>query len=112
MMSTAAAGLLAGLIGLGAVAAVENRANAGLTSANALLKSANIREQERFQLALEAIKTFHTGVSEDMLLKEKQFDKAEEKPAGPSSRLLRKTGSHAQGPARRALASGPLGCVR
>src|SRR5262249_49486099 len=75
MMSTAAAGLLASLIGLGAVAAVQNKANAGLTSANAQLRAANTREQERFQLALEAIKTFHTGVSEDLLMKEKQFDK-------------------------------------
>ena len=29
--------------------------------------------QARFDLAIEAIKTFHTGVSEDFLLKEEQF---------------------------------------
>jgi tetratricopeptide (TPR) repeat protein len=75
VMSTAAAGLFAGLFGLGAIAAVESRANARLTSTNALLTAANTREQERFQLALEAIQTFHTGISEDMHVKEKQFDK-------------------------------------
>ncbi len=32
------------------------------------------RESARFDLALEAIKTFHGQVSEDLLLKEKQFD--------------------------------------
>ena len=29
--------------------------------------------QARYDLAVEAIKTFHTGVSEDFLLKEEQF---------------------------------------
>lgn len=38
------------------------------------LKLANQWERARFDLALEAIKTFHSGVSEDVLLKEKQFD--------------------------------------
>ena len=38
------------------------------------LQLANERERARFDLALEAIKTFHSGVSEDVLLKEKQFD--------------------------------------
>ena len=32
------------------------------------------RERARFDLALEAIKTFHSGVSEELVLKEKQFD--------------------------------------
>src|SRR5262249_51520475 len=41
--------------------------------ANADLSAANAKVQARFDLALEAIKTFHTGVSEDFLLKEEQF---------------------------------------
>ena len=31
------------------------------------------RVEERYDLAVEAIKTFHTGVSEDFLLKEEKF---------------------------------------
>ena len=42
--------------------------------ANADLKSANERERSRFTLAQEAIRTFYTGVSEDLLLKQKEFD--------------------------------------
>jgi serine/threonine-protein kinase len=82
-----AAALVAATIGLAAVLAVETRANAALKSANTALELANrrandansdlqlanARERARFDLALEAIKTFHTGVSEDLLLKEQQF---------------------------------------
>ena len=42
--------------------------------ANADLKAANERERARFALAQEAIRTFYTGVSEDLLLKQKEFD--------------------------------------
>jgi serine/threonine-protein kinase len=80
--------VVAATIGLAAVLAVQTRANAQLKSANLELaeangrtlrannelSSANARERARFDLALEAIKTFHAGVSEDLLLKEKQFD--------------------------------------
>jgi serine/threonine protein kinase/tetratricopeptide (TPR) repeat protein len=83
-----AATVLAATFGLAAVLAVQTRANAALKSANLELaeanrrtlqanndlQSANARERARFDLALEAIKTFHGGVSEDLLLKEKQFD--------------------------------------
>jgi tetratricopeptide (TPR) repeat protein len=67
--------LLAGLGGLGLYLRAQARANADL-------QAANQREHERFQLALDAIKTFHTGVSEDALLKEEQFK-------GLRERLLR-----------------------
>jgi serine/threonine-protein kinase len=83
-----AAGVLASTIGLAAVLAVQTRANASLQSANRDLAQANqrasdanrdlvlanTRERARFDLSLEAIKTFHGGVSEDLLLKEKQFE--------------------------------------
>jgi serine/threonine-protein kinase len=62
----AAAAALAALVGLGAVAAVQMRANAELTRSKAAV-------QARYDLAVEAIKTFHTGVSEDFLLKQDQF---------------------------------------
>ena len=58
---------------------MQTRANAQLTQANADLKSANERERERFDLALAAIEVFHGEVSEDVLLKEKQFEKLRNK---------------------------------
>jgi serine/threonine protein kinase/tetratricopeptide (TPR) repeat protein len=52
--------------GLAAVAAVQTVANAQLTKSRAAV-------QARYDLATDAIKTFHTGVSEDFLLKEEKF---------------------------------------
>jgi hypothetical protein len=49
------------------------RALASETRANAALADANAKVQARYELALDAIKTFHTGVSEDFLLKQEQF---------------------------------------
>jgi eukaryotic-like serine/threonine-protein kinase len=93
-VTAAAAAVLAGVVGLSAVLAVQTRANGELTRANTDLAiantdlaianqkvtrsnddlvAANTREKERFGLALEAIKLFHGEVSEDLLLKEKQF---------------------------------------
>src|SRR5208283_3392527 len=83
-------------IGLAAVLAVQTTANCSLILKNSELEAlslravnsmrdlerANRRERARFELALEAIKTFHAGVSKDLLLKEKQFD-------GLRTRLLR-----------------------
>jgi serine/threonine-protein kinase len=96
LVAALAAAVLAATVGLTAVLAVQTRANAALRSANLDLelanrrtgdanrdlRLANARERARFDLALEAIKTFHGGVSEDLLLKEKQFD-------GLRTRLLR-----------------------
>jgi serine/threonine-protein kinase len=65
-VTAGAVALLAGLVGLSAVAAVQSKANADLLDANR-------RVEQRYLLAVEAIKTFHTGVSEDFLLKEGQF---------------------------------------
>ena len=42
-------------------------------SANAELAASNTRVQERFGLAEEAIRTYYTGVSEDVLLREPAF---------------------------------------
>ena len=42
--------------------------------ANADLSAANAKVQARNDLAVEAVKTFHTGVSEDILLEEKFKD--------------------------------------
>jgi serine/threonine-protein kinase len=90
------AAMLAALLGLASVSAVQARANGQLKRANEALHTANTqlfaakeevtrsneevtasrdRERERFNLALKAIKLFHDEVSQDLLLKEKEFDK-------------------------------------
>jgi serine/threonine protein kinase len=83
----AAAAALAGVIGLSAVLGVQSAANArlsqslmrethantALASANAELKNSKAAVQARYDVAVDAIKTFHTGVTEDFLLKENQF---------------------------------------
>ena len=79
--------LLTLLGGLAAVAAVqtvantrlaaslvrETNANAALNEANGQLTKSRAAVQARYELATDAIKTFHTGVSEDFLLKEEKF---------------------------------------
>ena len=49
-------------------------ANENVTRANTELQAANVREHERFDLAMEAIKLFHGDISKDLLLKQKQFE--------------------------------------
>jgi tetratricopeptide (TPR) repeat protein len=61
--------LLALLGGLGAVIAVQTRANRALADKNAALATEQAKVEARFELAQRAIGLFHTGVSEDMLLK-------------------------------------------
>ena len=85
-MTAAAVALMAGVVGLSAVLVVQTRAKADIaralyneTAANAALADANkelsrsrAAVQARYDLALEAIRTFHTGVSEDFLLKDEK----------------------------------------
>jgi tetratricopeptide (TPR) repeat protein len=73
--------------GLGAVAAVQTVANARLAAslqremeatnnlniANTNLTRSRAAVSERYELAADAIETFHTGVSQDFLLKEDKF---------------------------------------
>ena len=70
--AAAAAGLVA-LVGLAAVAATQARGRAMLEIKNRELADANAKVQARYDLAVDAIKTFYTGVSEDFLLKEDRF---------------------------------------
>jgi eukaryotic-like serine/threonine-protein kinase len=86
-VTTAAAAVLVALVGTAAVAAVQTRANGALTRlnhqlfvandrvtrSNAALVAERERVQARFDLAMEAIQTFHTGVSEDVLMKRREF---------------------------------------
>ena len=72
-VTAAGAAVLVALVGTAAVLAVQTRANADLKAANTELAASNQRERARFELAQEAIRMFHTGVSEDLLLKQKEF---------------------------------------
>jgi len=86
-VTAAGAALLVALAGTGAVLAVQTRANSDLktantelavanekvTRSNTELAASNQRERARFELAQEAIRMFHTGVSEDLMLKQKEF---------------------------------------
>src|SRR5262249_18966492 len=66
VVATAAVALVGGVVGLSAVLAVQTQANAELARSKAAV-------QARYDLAVDAIQTFHTGVSEDFLLKQEQF---------------------------------------
>jgi serine/threonine protein kinase/tetratricopeptide (TPR) repeat protein len=72
-LGAAAALVLAALGGLSAVLAVQQRANAELATKNDELSEEQRKVQQRFELAQKAIATFHTGVSEDVLLRNDQF---------------------------------------
>jgi serine/threonine-protein kinase len=122
LMTATAASVVVALIGLAGVLTVQTRANRALTekndalvaanrreaAANAALVAANVKVRARFDLAVEAIRTFHAGVSGDLLLKEKRFEALREKLLGGAIRFYdRLTGlleGEADPPSRRALA--------
>jgi tetratricopeptide (TPR) repeat protein len=74
-LALGAAALLvaAAVAGLMAVLAVQRQANADLAAKNHELADEQAKVQARFELAQRAIALFHTGVSEDALLKNEQF---------------------------------------
>jgi tetratricopeptide (TPR) repeat protein len=72
-LAAAAVLAVAAVGGLAAVLAVQRRANADLAAKNAELAEEQAKVQARFELAQKAIALFHTGVSEDALLKNAQF---------------------------------------
>jgi serine/threonine protein kinase/tetratricopeptide (TPR) repeat protein len=103
--------LLALLAGLTAVVVVQTRAkaeitraleneteanralgaaNASLANANAELARSKAAVQARYDLAVDAIKTFHTGVSEDFLLKEPRFKELRDRLLRSASDFYRK----------------------
>jgi serine/threonine-protein kinase len=73
LAASAAVLVLAALLGLGSVLAVQRHANVQLESKNAELAEQQAEVEARFQTAQKAIATFHTGVSEDFLLKNREF---------------------------------------
>jgi serine/threonine protein kinase/tetratricopeptide (TPR) repeat protein len=93
----AAAVALAMVGGVAAVMIVQAKANRDLTAANQQLAAANEREREanaktaaRFNLAMDAIGTFHSGVSEDLLLKQKEFETLRKTLLGGAADFYRK----------------------
>jgi eukaryotic-like serine/threonine-protein kinase len=103
----AAAALLAGVVGLSAVLAVQARANAALEDKNAALLAANAKIAARYNLAVDAVKTFHTGVSKDFLLKEEKFKDLRDRLLNSAAGFYEKLGALLEDatdlPSRRAL---------
>ena len=103
----AAVALLAGVVGLFAMVVVQTQAKAEIaralgreTSANKALAAANeelgrsrAAVQARYELATLAIKTFHTGVSEDFLLKEEKFKDLRDRLLKSASEFYGKLGA-------------------
>jgi serine/threonine-protein kinase len=87
LVTAAGVALVAGVAGLTAILVVQTRAHTAVTSALARETRANLAlamandelarsraaVEARYDLALDAVKTFHTGASEDFLLKEERF---------------------------------------
>ena len=73
-VTAASAAVLVAAVGMAVVLVVQSKANTELRAANAREVISRRQAQSRFDLAMDAIKTYHTGVSEDVLLKEEHFD--------------------------------------
>jgi tetratricopeptide (TPR) repeat protein/tRNA A-37 threonylcarbamoyl transferase component Bud32 len=82
--------LLMLLAGIGAVVGVQAKANRELAAKNADLAASNERERQRFDLAMEAVGAFHTGASEDVLLKQPEFEPLRKKLLGGAAEFYRK----------------------
>jgi serine/threonine-protein kinase len=104
--AAAAAGLVA-LVGLAAVALSQAHGRAALEVKNRELADANAKVQARYDLAVEAIRTFHTGVSEDFLLKQDQFKDVRDRLLRSAGEFYQRLGSLLKDqrdlPSRRAL---------
>jgi serine/threonine-protein kinase len=92
-VTAGAAALVAGLVGLSAVLVVQTRANAAMVAANEELSRSKAAVQARYDIALEAIKTFHTGVSEDFLLTEAKFKELRDRLLKSASDFYGKLGA-------------------
>ena len=114
-VTAAAVALVVATVGLASVLAVQARANGDLkkangqltesvqreTKANAELAAANTQVQARFDLALEAIKTFHTGVSEDVLLKNDNLKPLRDRLLKDAAEFYQRLGGQLSGQADR-----------
>jgi len=68
-------------------------ANDRVVRANADLQAANAQVQARYELAMYVIRTFHTGVSEDFLLKEPRFQGLRDRLLDSASEFYGKLGA-------------------
>src|SRR5262249_60054638 len=94
-----AAGLLLALVdGLAAVTWQWRQAVANL----ALAQAANRKAQGRFELAMEAVRAFTTGASEDVILKEKALEGLRKKLLGQSQGFYEKLRRSLEGESDRA----------
>jgi tetratricopeptide (TPR) repeat protein len=109
-LGAAAALVLAVVGGLTAVLVVQHRANGELAAKNDELADEQAKVQARFELAQKAIATFHTGVSEDALLKNDQFRELRTRllreAAGFYGDLEKLLAGQTDGQSRRLLAAG------
>jgi serine/threonine protein kinase len=103
--------------GLTAIVAVQRRANAELADEQAKVEARNlelaaeqVKVQARFDTAVKAIETFHTGVSEEALLKNPQLQELRAKllrqAAGFYGDLEKLLAGQTDAKSRKALASG------
>ncbi len=124
VVTAAGAAVLVALVGTAAVLAVQTRANADLRASNVELAVANAkvslannelaasnrRGRARFKLAEDAIRMFHTGVSEDLLLKQKEFGTLRTKLLRGAG-VLPQAGRDAGGAGGPGLAAGAGACL-
>ncbi len=107
--------LLAGIAGTTWGLIREAHANVRLAAslareqkANADLSAANAKVEARYNLAVDAVKTFHTGVSEDFLLREEKFKALRDRLLKSAQDFYRKLstllGNETDSTTRRALA--------
>ncbi len=69
-------------------------------------EAANRKAQKRFGLAMEAVRAFTTGASEDVILKEKALRRSAEEAVGPVANVLRAAPGLAGGGNRPGVAGG------
>ncbi len=74
LVSAAAAVLVATMIGLVIVLTLQARANRDLAKANERETASREFAQTQFDLALDAIGQYHSGVSNDFILRQKEFE--------------------------------------
>jgi serine/threonine protein kinase len=111
LATASAVAMLASVVGLSAVLAVqtrakdalagslarESRANQALGATNVQLARSRAAVQARYDLAVRAIRTFHTGVSEDVLLKEEQFKELRDRLLGSAGDFYDNLGTLLEG---------------
>ncbi len=93
-VTAAAVALVVATLGLASVLAVQYRANGELAAANT-------RVQARFDLALEAIRTFHSGVAEEVLLTNDNLKPVRDRLLADAAEFYQRLGDKLSGQADR-----------